>query len=658
VRVRPADHRLHREAVEVGLRRYLRDARTHGQCRHPNLDSVRQIERDSADIGLVRDVRRQDLQRHRKADRGRGDRRLVRVGHGMGLRHRDAVGGKEPFRFGLGEPLPAARERALDHGTRGRAIRNELLGHRGRRLHQRPLAVAVADQVHEGEHRLPRRLVHRQAIALEQAAGLVDGSAAADPAGDQRLVRPALRRFDHRLGGIGAGSDAGRAVQHQDRVDARILEQDAQGIAVALARRVPDDVDRIAAAPGGGQRRAQALERRGREFGEMAALVDQRVGGDHPEAAAVARDGETVAFEGHRGRQDLGGVEQLLERAHAQHAGAPERGAIDLVGAGERTGVRCDGSRALGVPASLEHDHRLAPACRARRGHELPGVGRGLHVEQDGGGGGLLREVVEQVAEVEVGHVADRDEVGEADAASRRPVEDAGHDRAGLGDEREPARRRGEMREGGIQALSRHHDAEAVGANDAQQMRARRGEHGLAQRVTTLRPAFAEPCADDDGGSGAARPELGDDRRHRRRRCHHHREIGRRRQARYVRMAGRAVDLGVFRVYQHDRAGKSGAAQIARDDRAWRQWPLAGTDQRHRCRLEQAVQVAHRHALILACRPEPQPGTGRARPIRCGSAVVSLLVIAKSSCRPLDRTDRVRGDAAAARRPRGPESPT
>ena len=90
-----------------------------------------------------------------------------------------------------------------------------------------------------------------------------------------------------------------------------------------------------------------------------------------------------------------------------------------------------------------------------------------------------LREVVEQVAEVDVGHVADRDQVGEADAAPRRPVEDAGHDRAGLGDEREPARRGGEMREGGVQAASRHHDAQAVGADDAQQMRSRRVEHGL-----------------------------------------------------------------------------------------------------------------------------------------------------------------------------------
>ena len=67
---------------------------------------------------------------------------------------------------------------------------------------------------------------------------------------------------------------------------------------------------------------------------------------------------------------------------------------------------------------------------------------------------GILREIVEQVAEIDIGHVADRDEMGEADAARRRPVEDAGHDRAGLGDEGEIARLGGEMGEGGVEAAS------------------------------------------------------------------------------------------------------------------------------------------------------------------------------------------------------------
>jgi hypothetical protein len=51
-----------------------------------------------------------------------------------------------------------------------------------------------------------------------------------------------------------------------------------------------------------------------------------------------------------------------------------------------------------------------------------------------------------------------------ADAA----VEDARHDRARLGDQREPAGLGGNRREGRVQALLRDQDAEAVRADDAQ----------------------------------------------------------------------------------------------------------------------------------------------------------------------------------------------
>ena len=51
--------------------------------------------------------------------------------------------------------------------------------------------------------------------------------------------------------------------------------------------------------------------------------------------------------------------------------------------------------------------------------------------------------------------------------------------------------------------MPRHHDADAVGTDDAQQMRLCRVECGLLQRAAPL-TEFAETGGNDDGGARAA----------------------------------------------------------------------------------------------------------------------------------------------------------
>ena len=170
-----------------------------------------------------------------------------------------------------------------------------------------------------------------------------------------------------------------------------------------------------------GSTASSAADRLRRELGEPAAEIDQRVGRQDADAAAVGHDREPVAARRLRRGQGLDGVEQLLEPEHAQHAGAPEGGVVDRIGAGQRAGVRGGGARALGMPARLDHDHRLHARRGPRRGHELARVGDHLDVEQDRPGRGVVGQVVEHVAEVDVGHVAERDQVREADAARRSP---------------------------------------------------------------------------------------------------------------------------------------------------------------------------------------------------------------------------------------------
>ena len=123
--------------------------------------------------------------------------------------------------------------------------------------------------------------------------------------------------------------------------------------------------------------------------------------------------------------QDLGGAEQLVELAHAQHARAPERGFIGGIAARQRARVRLRRLGAGRAAARLDDDDRLGSRGASRGRHELRRVGDRLHVQQDGAALRVAGQVVEQIAEIDVGHIAERDDVGEADVAAARPIDDA-----------------------------------------------------------------------------------------------------------------------------------------------------------------------------------------------------------------------------------------
>jgi len=121
------------------------------------------------------------------------------------------------------------------------------------------------------------------------------------------------------------------------------------------------------------------------------------------------------------------------------------------------------------------------------------------------------REIVDDIAEVDIGRISQRDEMGETNAAAAHPVQQRRRQRAGLGDERDRPGLRRRMRETRVQRERRHQQADAVGTEDAQQMRPHRGERGLRQR-----PAAVAECVVHAGGKhdcrlGAARAQFRDD---------------------------------------------------------------------------------------------------------------------------------------------------
>ena len=149
-----------------------------------------------------------------------------------------------------------------------------------------------------------------------------------------------------------------------------------------------------------------------------------------PGPPALVRIGQVVALGQRLLAQDLGEVEEVADAVGTQHAGAAEGRVEDLVGAGQRAGVRSGGTRGFLGAAGLHHDDRLLQRHLADGRQERARVAHGLHVDDDGVGVGVVAEVVDEVAPADVGHGAERDDGAEADTLAQAPVEDGGDERA------------------------------------------------------------------------------------------------------------------------------------------------------------------------------------------------------------------------------------
>ena len=120
--------------------------------------------------------------------------------------------------------------------------------------------------------------------------------------------------------------------------------------------------------------------------------------------------------------------------------------------------------------------------------------------------------IIEEVAEIDVAHGSERDDMREADIAARGPVEHRSRDRTGLASRRRccPAGR--EMGKARIDASAGRHDAEAVRPDDSQQIRLCRIQHRLAYAPALGTLPLSEACCDHDCGAAATRTELADKR--------------------------------------------------------------------------------------------------------------------------------------------------
>ena len=119
-------HRLHGEAVDTGVGPDLPHTREHGLHGILHRGGVVEVQRHAANVGLVRDIGRQDFQDHRKPDGLGGVDGSQRLrADAAGGHHGNAVGAEHRLGLGLGEHLAAFGQYLLHqrvHGGRVGAV--------------------------------------------------------------------------------------------------------------------------------------------------------------------------------------------------------------------------------------------------------------------------------------------------------------------------------------------------------------------------------------------------------------------------------------------------------------------------------------------------------------------------------------------------------
>ncbi len=381
--------------------------------------------------------------------------------------------------------------------------------------------------------------IGRDAGLVQEVRPLAHGRAA-EPGGQDGLRRGAGLSAD--LPGHGRRIGHGlRGDDDQQGVDAGIPEHDLGRFGHELRFGVAEDVDGIAAGP---------VTAAGSASSSASVASDKRARVP-PEAtsASVAMTPGPPAFVSTARRGPLGTLcrptrsaqskisPMLKTRARPMRSKAASKTASSPArapGVGGRRG------RGLGEASGLVGDDGLHAGEGPGGGHELPGVRDGLDIKKDGLGRLVLAEVIDEVAEIDVDHVAGRDEVREAELLLGRPVEDRRAERPGLRDEGDVAGPGHGPGEAGVEGQAGGDDAEAVGAEDPQAIEpAGFREDGVLEGPPG-RPGLAEPGRDDDQAADAGLAAFADEPRH----------LGR----------GGADDAEVRRLGQRGRAREAGDA--------------------------------------------------------------------------------------------------
>ena len=452
--------------------------------------------------------------------------------------------------------------------------------------------------MHEAAHRVVFGRIIRNAGAAQQIA---DRRLRADPDRENGLRRPAmpgaifLHHPGHGCGDLVGARNRRLHVHDKHGVVFGVGQQRFQRCGIARGIGVADDIDRIRFRPCRRQRSVQLLADRRRKGRGNAAKVDQPVNRQHADAAAIGQDRKPLSGRRFEPPERFGTVEQFSKIRDPQDAGTLKRGVVDGIGPGQRAGMGCSRPRALRHPARLDDHDRLDSGGSARRRHELARILDRFDVEQDRVGLFIQREIIEQIGDIYIELVANGDNAGKADGPLCRPVHHARGNGAGLRDQRQMSRSRHMCGKARIETDARHHDAEAIRADQPHAVFLRGPLRCIRQRTRTV----AEPGTDNDGARRPAAARLIDqacDGAGRRREDNEFR-----RKSQFCDAAdGRdAVDLVITRVNKTEFALELAFTNIVEDGAANRAMARTGPDQRDGMRRKQIFQTIGRHRSFV-----------------------------------------------------------
>lgn len=189
-------------------------------------------------------------------------------------------------------------------------------------------------------------------------------------------------------------------------------------------------------------------------------------------------------------------------------------------------------------------------------------------VEKNRLGIGIAAEIVEHVAEIDIRHLAHRQEMRKADAVRAGIVQNRGTQRTGLRHESQPSLGDVGMGETGIEADARHQQADRVGPQYPQAIGARGIKNRLLQGPTILADGLRQPGGQDHHRPGPQPAQRFDRVGHGLQRRADHRQIRRHRQAFDIAIGQNATDGRIARIDRHDRPAEPALQQIAHHHRA------------------------------------------------------------------------------------------
>ena len=211
----------------------------------------------------------------------------------------------------------------------------------------------------------------------------------------------------------------------------------------------------------------------------------------------------------------------------------------------------------------------------------------------------VLREVVDEVPEVDIEHVADGDDLGEADLLGGRPVDDRGRERSRLRGEGDVAIDRHRLGEAGVEPEARHDEPETVGPQQPHPLMARQLLADEPLELGSLGTGFPEAGREDRDRRHAPLTAGAHDVGHRGRGGADDREIRSGRRLGDARVGLDAADRLASGVDRVDNPVETAIDEVPQDDVTELGGLTTGADDRDAVGAEKVLEVVDAHEQRL-----------------------------------------------------------